>query len=450
VVANDPSMTTKDYSSDFGQLRRVSPAHVVHGSGAAGFRQAVAAARAGHDLVIRGRGHSCNGQTLSNGVVFANQDTNHEPQLTSEGHVQVSSGADWYTVERWLNRRSRSIPVLTDHLHVSVGGTVSAGGLGVHSIEHGLQADHVERLRILDGRGEATWCSPSEEPELFRFAAGGMGQVGFIDTMVMRTCDYRTYTHLFIVHHDSITEMMEFATTTAQATGINLYNGYCVAGHIISEVGIRGSEPNPRGHRWPAHMSGAETCTVTDYPFASHSRRGTWIDNFPNHFPLWSDYLLAADQMRDFIGYLDRLRALPPLSLTLKALYFGVVRRAQDAVPFAFAPVLPGTRLHYGIGVYTMVDRRYPHLLIQTQHTLRLLLDHCTALGGRPYLYGVHDLDNKIIQRCYGSDINRLHHLRGQRALTSTNAGVFRDLSRKLTTDQNPTSGPHTPHTQHL
>lgn len=422
------NLMTDGHSTDFGKWQRISPRYVVVGGGAKGFRDALAIARSGgDDVVVRGRGHSCNGQTLSCGVVFVNQDDDLQPRLTAEGHVEIPSGLDWYTVERWLNRRGRTIPILTDHLHVSVGGTVSVGGLGVHAIRHGLQGDHVVRLRILDGCGEAAWCSRTEDHELFRFAAGGLGQAGFIDTVVMRTSEYRACTHISIVRHDSLAEMMEFAVAATEAPGIDLYNGYSSANRIISEVGFRSDDPKPPGHQRLALLRDAQIQTITDYPFASHSRRGIWMANFPHHFPLWADYMLGVDQMREFFGHADLLCRIPPLSHTVKALYFGPIRRASDAVSFAFAPALPGVRLTYGIGVYAMVDRRNPRLLTQTRQILRLLLERCVALGGRPYLYGVHDLDDTLVRRCYGSDVDRLHELRAQRGLSSINTGVFRD-----------------------
>ncbi|MGH3926893.1 MAG: FAD-binding protein, partial [Pseudonocardiaceae bacterium] len=314
------NLMTDGHSTDFGKWQTISPRHVVVGGGAKGFRDALAIARSGGgDLVVRGRGHSCNGQTLSCGVVFVNQDDDLQPRLTAEGHVEIPSGLDWYAVERWLNRRGRTIPILTDHLHVSVGGTVSVGGFGIHSIRDGLQGDQVVRLRILDGRGEATWCSRTEDHELFRFAAGGLGKAGFIDTVVMRTSEYRAYTHMSIVHHDSLAEMLEFAVAVTEVPGIDLYNGYSSANRIASEVGFRSDDPTPPGQQRLALLRDAQIETITDYPFANHSRRGVWMAHFPHHFPLWADYMLGADQMREFFGYVDRLCRIPPLSLTVKA-----------------------------------------------------------------------------------------------------------------------------------
>jgi cytokinin dehydrogenase len=58
-------------------------------------------------------------------------------------------------------------PVLADYLRLSVGGTLTVGGVGAMTARHGLQADNVLELDVVTGRGDLLTCSPERHPDLF-------------------------------------------------------------------------------------------------------------------------------------------------------------------------------------------------------------------------------------------------------------------------------------------
>ena len=61
--------------------------------------------------------------------------------------------------------RGRTPPVLTDHLDLTVGGTLSVGGVGGTSWRYGAQVDDVEALDVMTGDGALISCSDTDEPE---------------------------------------------------------------------------------------------------------------------------------------------------------------------------------------------------------------------------------------------------------------------------------------------
>src|SRR5437588_9356342 len=71
-------------------------------------------------------------------------------------------------------------PVLTDYLELTVGGTLSAGGIGGTSHRHGPQVDHVRELEVVTGTGEIVTCSPASNTAVFSGALAGYGQAGII------------------------------------------------------------------------------------------------------------------------------------------------------------------------------------------------------------------------------------------------------------------------------
>lgn len=376
----------------------------------------------GDQMTLRGAGHSCNGQTVTNGVLLENFRP-HEaagPHIedAGDGCVEIPAFLSWHAVERELNTRGRAAPVLTDYLHLSVGGTLSVGGLGLNSVEYGLQADQVRRIRLIDGQGTARWCSPKEHPELFRFALGGLGQVGLIDRAILRTVPYRRFAHLHRVHHPSAAEMARFAVRLTAEPNVDHYNAYIDRDQLYSEIGWFHTEEISRC-RTPG-------CTIIpDLPFALHERRARWIAAFPGHVRIWTDYVLPPDRFGAFIDTIDATRRKPPLSGSLKAMYVLLIRRPTGFTHFAFIPAAHDP-IMLGLGVYIMVDQRDALTIVQTRQALRSLLELCCELGGRPYLYGMNSLDGTLLKHLYGSDLDQLAALRRAYGLEHVNAQVLR------------------------
>ncbi len=84
-------------------------------------------------------------------------------------------------VFRILPRGTGRLPrVLVDTLDVTVGGTLSAGGLGNTSHRYGMQIGQVEQLDVVTGTGDRVWCSRTRNADLFDAVRGGQGQFGVI------------------------------------------------------------------------------------------------------------------------------------------------------------------------------------------------------------------------------------------------------------------------------
>ena len=409
--------------TDFGGVKRAQPNAVLSAcSGEADPGALIAAAgQHGDQVTLRGAGHSCNGQTVTNGLLLENFSP-HEaagPHIVDvgDGYVELPAFLSWYAVERELNTRGRAVPVLTDYLYMSVGGTLSVGGLGLNSIVHGLQVDQVRRIRLIDGQGTARWCSTEEHPELFRFALGGLGQVGFIDRAILRTVPYRRFGHLHRVHHASAAEMARFAVRLAAEPDVDHYNANINGNQFYSEIGWFHAE----------EISPCQTpdCTIIpDLPFFLHERRERWVAAFPGRVRIWTDYVLPPDRFGTFIDTIENLRQQPPLSGSLKGMYVLLIRRPTGFTHFAFGPA-PYDSVVLGLGVYAMVDQRDARTIVRTRQALRSLLELCCELGGRPYLYGMNSLDGTLLRNLYGSDLDQLAVLRHAYGLEHVNAHVL-------------------------
>ena len=70
--------------------------------------------------------------------------------------------------------------MLVDIGEVTVGGTLSAGGVGTTSHRYGAQVGQVEQLDVVTGTGERVRCSATRNVELFDAVRSGQGQFGII------------------------------------------------------------------------------------------------------------------------------------------------------------------------------------------------------------------------------------------------------------------------------
>ncbi len=409
--------------TDFGGVKRAQPKAVLSACGRADDPGALiaAAGRRGDQVTLRGAGHSCNGQTVTDGMLLENfrphEAAGQHIDDAGDGCVTVPAFLSWYAVERELNTRGRAVPVLTDYLHMSVGGTLSVGGLGLNSVEHGFQADQVRRIRLIDGQGTGCWCSPEEHPELFRFALGGLGQVGLIDRVILRTVPYRRFAHMHRVRHTSAADMARFAVRLAAEPNVDHYNANINGDQFYSEIGWFHAEKI-----LPCRTPG---CTIIpDLPFALHQRRERWVAAFPGHVRIWTDYVLPPDRFGAFIGAIDALRKKPPLAGSLKGMYALLIRRPTKFTRFAFIPAAHDPVV-LGLGVYIMVDQHDALTIVRTRQALRSILELCCELGGRPYLYGMNSLDGTLLRHLYGSDLGQLAALRRAYHLEHVNARVL-------------------------
>ncbi|MBF6468882.1 FAD-binding oxidoreductase [Nocardia beijingensis] len=365
----------------------------------------------GRPITLRGAGHSCDGQTVTDGellVTYAPAAAAAQVRDLGAGLVEVPAGMSWYGLERYLNRRGRAVPVLPNYLHMSVGGTLSVGGAGVTSVRYGMQIDHVERIQLTDGTGASRWCSRTENPELFRFALGGLGMVGLIERAVLRTIPYHRYCHVHRTRHGTLTELVEHTESIAQREDIGLHSAFLRRGEFGSVTGWVGAD----GDR----CDNQDCAVVADLPL--RGQRWAPSELSSGHARLWTDYVVPAERFAQMVAAVEPLLHRAASDRIRTELYVLIVRRAPEAGSFAFAPI-DKAPISLGLGVYTWLRRD------QAPPIRRMfgdLMDRCCELGGRPYLYGVHDLDRTLAEQLYATDLDRLAQLRSAHRLEHINA----------------------------
>lgn len=150
-------------SLDFGMMSRVEPLAVYHPSSADDVARLVRAAYCsgrGFAVSARGHGHSINGQAqAAGGVVIkmsgagpAAAEGWPAPRVAAEErYVDVWGGELWIDVLRSTLERGLAPKSWTDYLYLSVGGTLSNGGISGQAFNHGPQISNVYELDVVTG-----------------------------------------------------------------------------------------------------------------------------------------------------------------------------------------------------------------------------------------------------------------------------------------------------------
>jgi cytokinin dehydrogenase len=137
----------------------------------------------GLPLTVRSGGMSQSGQSVPrNGLSVSTRGLRGiSPIVAGEGRLRVSvgPGATWREVLTAVGPGFVP-PVVPLNLDLTVGGTLSAGGIGSTSHRHGPAAQHVASLDVVSGTGSEIRCGPSSATDLFACVLGGFGNFGVI------------------------------------------------------------------------------------------------------------------------------------------------------------------------------------------------------------------------------------------------------------------------------
>lgn len=168
-------------ADDFGHLVHHRPMAVLRPGSAADIAAVVrAAGAAGLGVAARGQGHSTMGQAQARGGIVIDMRSLSQVAVCDAGCVRAGAGATWRQVVQHTVLHGMSPRVLTDYTDLSVGGTLSVGGLGMQSFRAGTLADNVLALDVVTGNGDLVSCSPTHHADLFDACRAGLGQFGII------------------------------------------------------------------------------------------------------------------------------------------------------------------------------------------------------------------------------------------------------------------------------
>jgi len=141
-------------------------------------------------IITRGMSHSASGQCLINDGIVINIKTLNQVldiQFDGEnGYVETEAGITWENLVKATLKVGATPPTITDWQKLTVGGSISTGGLGFMSYLKGVQADNILALDVVIASGELVYCSRTENTDLFNLVRSGLGQFGVIVKVKMK------------------------------------------------------------------------------------------------------------------------------------------------------------------------------------------------------------------------------------------------------------------------
>ena len=377
---------------------------------------------AGVPISIRGAGHSCDNHSLADGGVLLVNFYDNEGQfkMLDESRVEVSTRTTWFCLEEYLNRNGRATPVLPDYLNLTVGGTLSVGGYGRRSIIHGAQVDHVESLQLILPNGETVFCSPEVNENLFRSSLTGLGQVGFIEKVILRTIPFKKVTKQLVYSHKSIDALVESLAWVV--TPEHSFSGQFNASYGVQEnFTIFGLEyetqdealfrPVPLPLR---QMKPKKSGVINRSTFSSHRYIENLLRGIPNFYNLWVDFFLDYTNLQSFMQTVNACLENENFSPFVTRANILAIKNPPHSSCGVFRPRSTNAPGLFSVGLYPSVPPQDIDGLRQVQYFLRKLLSKCLELNGLPYLYGWYDFDSNWKKAIYGDDYDYLEKLIAQ------------------------------------
>jgi cytokinin dehydrogenase len=170
----------------------------------------------GVTIGARGQAHTMYGQSqVRKGVIIHMSALNSIDSIESD-HAIVEAGVIWRDLLAATLARGLTPPVLTDYLSLSIGGTLSVGGVNGTSYKHGAQVDNALYLDVVTGTGDLVTCSLERHRDLFESTLAGLGQCAIIVRANVKLIPAPRFIRVFdMAHQDLDSLLVDFQTVLA-------------------------------------------------------------------------------------------------------------------------------------------------------------------------------------------------------------------------------------------
>jgi cytokinin dehydrogenase len=402
VLSDDASREA--VASDFGRLIARKPATVVRPDETADVAKTLKfAARHGLSVSTRGGGHSQTGQSLSEHIVL-DMGSLSKVRAVDEASVVCQTGLTWRSLVEQLSRERLSPPVLTNNLDVTIGGTLSTGGLGVASWRHGTQADNCLDLEVVTGEGEIVRCSPGANQDLFDAVRAGMGQFGVMTEAKLRLRNHAPKFRSYYLLYDDLAVLLKDLEAVMTDERFDFLESWCVPAPMgFKKAGTErqafaqwfyplhatveceeGAAPDAKeklaGLKFYKHVHTEDGELVQffarlDSLFALWKRSGAWEFAHP-----WMECVLPWQTTGLYIGQV--LQNMPPQAIAGGHILLWPSRGNVCKVPLFMRPT---GDFVMGFGLLPAVP---PKFLEEALPRLNLASQAAVMMGGKRYLSG--------------------------------------------------------------
>jgi cytokinin dehydrogenase len=410
LVTDEATLTA--CARDYGRVVHRMPSAVLR---PAAVRDVVEALRSCGDQALpvaaRGQGHSTAGQAQVEGGLVIDMSTLCGIGSIQDGVVRVQGGATWRQVLSRTVPLGWSPPVVTGYTGLSVGGTLSMGGIGAASFRHGPQVDNVLALQVVTGEGQLMTCSPGEHPELFSAVLGGVGQYGVIveATLALTPVAPRARYHL-LGYDDADAFFADLRTLTTRDRVDGLYGqglpgaqgGWSYLLHVVefysstsSDSALLAGLRSAPGARTVMDLDTLAFSTVVD-----EQLEALGLTHLPR---VWRDVFLPGSRIEAFVADALAELAAEELGPAGFVLLFPIRNAAR---PYALR--LPEEEQVVLFDICTSGSPEDPDYVPTQLDKARSMYERARALGGTLYPIGSTPLTTEDWRTHYGSGYQAL------------------------------------------
>jgi len=200
MVSTDPA-SIAPYGTDAGSIVHNSPFAVLFPGSVRDIQKMVRFCRR-HRIYVacRGQGHTTFGQSQAAGGLVIDMGSLNQIHSITPTRAAIDAGATWKDLTLATVAQGFTPPVLTGYVNLSIGGTLSVGGMS-GAFNAGAQVDHVQELEVVTGRGDLERCSRHHNRDLFDACLAGLGQCGIITRAVLDLVPAKSRARTFLLHY---------------------------------------------------------------------------------------------------------------------------------------------------------------------------------------------------------------------------------------------------------
>jgi cytokinin dehydrogenase len=275
--------TRAEYAQDYGQIIHERPLAVLKpGSVQDISRMVQFARRHGIRIAARGQGHSPFGQAQVRGGLMIDMRLLQTVHAIASDRLEADAGIQWRELVQAALAHGLTAPVLTNYLGLTVGGTLSIGGISPATSRYGAQVDGVLELQVITGEGKIVSCSDIHNRDLFEAALAGQGQCAVITRAVVRLVPAPASIREYVLPYADLRTLLQDAAQLAEE---GRFDG------MMARL-----QPAPSG-AWAYYLIGTRDFTPPDTPDNTVLLAGL-------------SYLHGAEQVNDY-SYLQYVDSIP-------------------------------------------------------------------------------------------------------------------------------------------
>ena len=440
VLLTDPT-SLLPYASDVGNAIHETPVAVLKPGSVEDIAKMVRFCRR-HRLHVaaRGQGHTTFGQSQVDAGLVVDMGSLNKIHSIGRTRADIDAGATWRQLVDASVPLGLTPPVLTGYIKLSIGGTLSVGGVSSTN-RQGCQVDRVQELEVVTGEGEIKRCSAHENCELFEAVLAGLGQCAIITRAIVDMIPAPTSTRQYVLSYtDNAAFFRDMNALLARDEVNDVFTIWTPdsTGRLVYQLNIGkffepASPPND-AHLLRGLSQPPSAAAITTESYLNYVLRTDVIIDFLQSIGLfngvlhpWFDVWLPKETVERYVGEVIPALTAEDVGPTGFVLLFP---QKRSKLTRRFFEVPDHTEWVFLFDILTAAAAPGPDPVFQAQKLdrNRTLFERARQLGGTRYPIGSLEFDRHDWRLQYGddwADFKRLKERFDPDGILAPSLGIF-------------------------